>query len=66
MPFVQGATDGIEGDQEKLVWIAEKCEVLSTLFESIVTDNAMIEELNKELFWKNTDTCMLLLLAFKS
>ena len=66
MPFIHGASACIDGDQEKLVWIMEKCHVLSILFERIVADEAMIHVLNKELFWKNIDTCLILLQAYKS
>ena len=66
MPFVHGAIEGIKSDNDKVKWIFDKCQVLNTLFEKIVLDEAMIQVLNKELFWKNVDTCLVLLLALKS
>ena len=49
-----------------MTWILQKCQVLNALFERIVADEAMITVLNKELFWKNIDTCLILLQALKS
>jgi len=42
------------------------CEVVHKLFEHIVLDEQTINNLEKELFWKNLDTSLLLLKALKN
>ena len=68
MPFVQGAQASVEeeGDAERVAFLTDKCVVLATLFERIVQDEAMIRVLNQEFFWKNLDSSLLLLQAFKN
>ena len=46
MPFIQGASESIETDEQKLAWVQQNCQVLNTLFERIVVDEAMINVLN--------------------
>lgn len=65
LPFVQGALEGIEEDQ-KVTWLIEKSSILGALFGAIVADEAMVVELEKEMFFKNLDTCLLLLQAAKT
>lgn len=65
MPFIHGASQGIDNDADKIDWITSRCSAIGILFDRIVTDESMIHVLNKELFWKNIDTCLILLLAFK-
>ena len=55
-----------EGDAERVAFLTDKCVVLATLFERIVQDEAMIRVLNQEFFWKNLDSSLLLLQAFKN
>ena len=66
MPFVQGALESLQDTETDPVDWLSKCQLLATLFERVVVDDDLVLCLNKELFFKNLDTSLLLLVALKS
>lgn len=66
MPFVQGALESLEETEtDQPEWLLN-CQLLQTFFERVVVDDSLVLVLNKELFFKNLDTSLLLLAAIKA